>query len=247
MFAESLIESRARRWDIRRAAVLPLVVGIHLLILGALTVSSIWQITYLEEAPISVGIVPQIPRGIPGPSPQEGNSRGPHETNVPREPAPPTEIPAWEPVILNGTEEASEGPGGGVEGGINIWNGSGDPGFWGDPDGIFPGPIPTKPRVTEIFIADNISIMAPARRTILEPCYTEAARKARIEGTVILQLIIDKSGGVTSVKALRELPMGLTECAIEAAFKQRFRPAFRASSGDPVDCVFTLTIAFRLN
>jgi TonB family protein len=248
MFVESLIESRAHPWDIRRAAALPLVVGIHLLVLGVLTISSIWRITYLEEAPISVSVVGAIPPGVPGPSTQVGSKdQGPRETAIPRDSTAPIEMPAWEPVVLTGQDDTPGDPGWEVDGGVIFGDAQGGPGPWSDLSGRLPGDIPRKPQEPEILIVDNITVMAPVRLMELQPCYTEAARKAGIQGTVVLQLTISRQGMVENVSVLRGLSMGLTDCAVEAARKQRFKPAFRSTSGEPVACLFTLTVFFRLN
>lgn len=111
----------------------------------------------------------------------------------------------------------------------------------GIPEDIPPPPEDDKPVIV------GGDVQAPVRLTNLTPIYPEAARKARIEGNVILQLTIDKNGNVIDVKVLRGLPMGLTEVAVEEAKKQKFKPAYRLSTKLPVDCFFTLTVTFKIN
>lgn len=76
------------------------------------------------------------------------------------------------------------------------------------------------------------------------PIYTEAARKKRIQGPVIVRTIIAEDGSVTDVEALQELPEGLTESAIEAVKQFRFEPA--TLDGKPIAVYYNLTINFRL-
>ena len=76
------------------------------------------------------------------------------------------------------------------------------------------------------------------------PRYTKDARKARIQGVVIIEAIIDKQGNVTNVKILKTLPMGLDQAAADAVYRWKFRPA--TLNGEPVAVLFNLTANFRL-
>ena len=51
------------------------------------------------------------------------------------------------------------------------------------------------------------------------------ARAARLQGTVILQVIIQPDGTVSDIKTLRAQSMGLTEAAIAAVRQWRYQPA----------------------
>jgi protein TonB len=87
-------------------------------------------------------------------------------------------------------------------------------------------------------------VLPPQRLLAPSPPYTEDARKGRIQGIVILEAIIDAMGNVTNVKVLKGLPMGLSDTAVEAAGKWKFKPATR--NGAPVPVFFNLTIRFSL-
>jgi TonB family protein len=60
-----------------------------------------------------------------------------------------------------------------------------------------------------------------------EPSYTDAARRAQTTGTVVLKLVFASNGGVTNIRAVSELPNGLTEQSINAAKQIRFVPALK--------------------
>jgi TonB family protein len=78
-----------------------------------------------------------------------------------------------------------------------------------------------------------------------EPTYTEQARHAGIEGTVILRAVFTEEGKVEHVLALRSLPGGLTERAIAAAKRINFVPA--TINGKPVAMIVELRYNFHLN
>jgi periplasmic protein TonB len=57
--------------------------------------------------------------------------------------------------------------------------------------------------------------------------YPDAARRAGIEGTVLLSLTIDDKGNVVAAKVLNGPGYGLEDAAHKAIFKYRFRPAMK--------------------
>ncbi|MDH3404894.1 MAG: energy transducer TonB [Acidobacteriota bacterium] len=88
------------------------------------------------------------------------------------------------------------------------------------------------------------AVARPLKVSGPRPQYTEIARKARIEGVVIVQAIIDETGDVTNVKVLKPLPMGLDQAAVDAISQWKFEPA--TLNGKPVAVYYSLTVNFRL-
>ncbi len=77
------------------------------------------------------------------------------------------------------------------------------------------------------------------------PDYTEDARRNKVTGTVVLNVMLLKDGAISSVDVVKGLPDGLTEKAIEAARKIKFKPA--ADKGKPVSVARQIEYAFTLN
>jgi protein TonB len=77
-----------------------------------------------------------------------------------------------------------------------------------------------------------------------EALYTEAARRNQITGTVVLRVVFSLSGEVTNIRAIYPLPLGLTENAIAAARRIRFRPATK--DGRPVSVYVQLEYNFNI-
>jgi len=77
-----------------------------------------------------------------------------------------------------------------------------------------------------------------------EPGYTREARRAGMQGNVVLKLLLLANGKIDRVRVVRQVPFGLTENAIRAACKIKFKPAVKA--GAEVSQWVTVEYAFRL-
>jgi protein TonB len=75
------------------------------------------------------------------------------------------------------------------------------------------------------------------------PIYPAIARTARIEGTVILQATISKTGTIEGLHVLSGPPM-LQQAAIDAVKQWRYRPYLL--NGDPVEVETTINVIFSL-
>ena len=88
------------------------------------------------------------------------------------------------------------------------------------------------------------NVKPPVSIKRVEPVYTEIARKARIEGIVIIEAIIDRNGNVTDARVLKPLPMGLDQAALDAVKQWKFKPG--TLGNQPVPVIYNLTVNFRL-
>jgi TonB family protein len=65
-----------------------------------------------------------------------------------------------------------------------------------------------------------------------------------LEGTVIVEAIIDKDGSVSSSRILKNQHLGLGLSALEAVCAWRFKPA--TLKGEPVKVYYVLTVNFSV-
>jgi TonB family protein len=75
--------------------------------------------------------------------------------------------------------------------------------------------------------------------------YTKEARKAKVEGTLTLKLLVDKEGNVREVNVEQGLPHGLTEQAVDTVKKWKFKP-FLGPDGNPIEKSLDIELNFRL-
>jgi periplasmic protein TonB len=87
-------------------------------------------------------------------------------------------------------------------------------------------------------------VTAPTLIYKVEPEYSEEARKAKFQGTVILYVEVDPTGRAINPKVIRSLGLGLDEKAIEAVRKWKFKPGYK--DGKPVTVAATIEVNFRL-
>lgn len=77
-----------------------------------------------------------------------------------------------------------------------------------------------------------------------DPEFSEEARKAKYQGTVVLWAIVGTDGRVHEIRVQQSLGMGLDEKAIEAVRVWRFEPARK--NGQPVAVQVNVEVNFRL-
>jgi periplasmic protein TonB len=78
-----------------------------------------------------------------------------------------------------------------------------------------------------------------------DPKYSEEARKAKYQGTVVLQAIITADGRAIDIQVVKGPGLGLEEKAVEAVKQWRFKPAI-GPGGKPVPVVVPIEVTFRL-
>jgi TonB family protein len=140
-----------------------------------------------------------------------------------------------DPLAKIGPPSNGPGSGGGIGSGSGGGVGSGKgPGFGPGEGGGFGGGV--------FRVGGGVTAPVPLYRP--EPEYSEEARKAKYQGTVILYVEVDTSGRPRNLKVMRSLGLGLDEKAMEAVEKWKFRPGYK--DGKPVTVAATVEVNFRL-
>ena len=87
-------------------------------------------------------------------------------------------------------------------------------------------------------------VTAPSLLYKVEPEYSEEARKAKYQGTVLLYVQVDPSGKAVNIRVLHSLGLGLDEKAMEAVKKWKFKPGVK--DGKAVTVEAQIEVNFRL-
>jgi periplasmic protein TonB len=87
-------------------------------------------------------------------------------------------------------------------------------------------------------------VSAPRAIYAPDPQYSDEARKARMQGVVVLSIIVGPDGRAHNLRIARSLGMGLDEKAIEAVKTWKFAPATK--DGNPVAVAVNVEVSFRL-
>ncbi len=138
-----------------------------------------------------------------------------------------------DPFGKDGPLSNGPGSGGGIGGGENggVGNRRG-PGFGPDDGGGSGGAGPRG------------SVTRPVLLYKVDPEFSEEARKAKYQGTVLLTVEIDVDGKPHRARVIHGLGLGLDEKALEAVGQWKFRPGYR--NGEPVAVSATVEVNFRL-
>ena len=87
-------------------------------------------------------------------------------------------------------------------------------------------------------------VRAPEYISRLPPEYPPAAHKAKQEGKVVIQSVVEKDGSVSRVHVREHQPLGLDVSALYAVCGWRFKPA--TLNGEPVPVYLMLTVNFKI-
>ena len=77
----------------------------------------------------------------------------------------------------------------------------------------------------------------------MPPVYPQIAQSARVQGVVIIEATIDRTGKVTQTRVLRSVPL-LDQAALDAVRKWEYEPTL--VNGVAVPVIVTVTVKFTL-
>jgi protein TonB len=211
-----------------------------------------------EVALVDVEVAPQVEEAVPAHAAETGAGGGgqvypththpypvpfdhdahPHDPNLvhlplgapaPAEPAAAASEdapPTFHLAAVSVSASASAGAGSGPSAGAGAGAGTGPS---ADPNAIYG--------------ASGVSVSAVAVSTVL-PVYPPAARQAGLEGTVVVEILVDTSGVVFDARVARPAGHGFDESAVAAVRRFRFSPALL--HGSPVRVRMFWPVEFRL-
>jgi TonB family protein len=87
-------------------------------------------------------------------------------------------------------------------------------------------------------------VASPSVTYKVEPSYTPEAKEAKIQGGVVLNLVVNAQGRADDIKVTQSLDPGLDANAVAAVSQWLFKPGMK--DGQPVDVAVTIEINFRL-
>jgi protein TonB len=106
-----------------------------------------------------------------------------------------------------------------------------------------PPPPPVPPAAPRGPVRIGGQIQPPTLTHRVEASYPELAIRAHVEGTVILEAIVNENGEVQSVKVLRSIPL-LDNAAIAAVQQWRYSPV--VLNGTRVPFILTVVMSFNI-
>jgi protein TonB len=254
MFESSLLALNAKKQRGKRWLSVPLAIVLHLVVLVSLTFAQYWNVETVAEPQVNAVFVsfspPPPPIGCPPTASRPTVTQAAVPTPTHTVVQPPTTIPDTPPVPT--TPQTEETIPSTLPGNLPPGPATGDPNGvpGGDPNGVLNGTGPVGTIGIGVGAVDDppIAVSGAVTRPVIidrvEPQYTEMARRARLEGTVIVQATIDTNGQVIDIKVLKRLPMGLDQAAIDAVSRWRFKPA--TLYGHAVKVFYSLTVNFRV-
>jgi periplasmic protein TonB len=249
MFEDLVVSAPAAGRFGRRATVLPLSIAAHAVALTAALLFPFLRPAELPE-PARGGVIWEAPVARTPPRPIPASTPPPPRVRSESAPAGRSPAIAAEPVApppAPGPTVSVVEPEGIPEDESHLpclFNCAGStPDGGGDgPRGGTPGPGTGEGTGTGPIIPGG-DIKPPVRTVYVAPPYPDLARKARIQGLVVVECTIDPSGRVVDARVITGPPL-LQSAALDAVRQWRYTPT--RLNGVPVAVLMTVTVNFTL-
>jgi len=213
-------------------------IAVHTTVVAAACIAQLLAVGALPDprSPLAfAGAIPIRVIDIPLPPSRRTTSAGPARIGS-QHPSVPIEAPddvhAEAPVDRNGDAPAGD---------VGVERGLESGAVFGSAVEI---PAPPPPLPVQSPVRLHAGMQPPRKIVNLDPIYPQVAQQARIEGTVVLETVIDVKGQVTSVRVLRSIPL-LDQAAVDAVRGWMYTPT--RLNGVPVPVVLTVTVRFALS
>jgi len=216
---------------------LPVSIALHL---AALVLVFVIPLTAEVALPVPATAIDAFMRAVPAPPPPP-----PPAPAVPRPSVQPTYEPSHAPTVAPPSivPELDLAPAQGVaEGSVDL----GAP-LAGAPFGevgslreVTPAPPPPRPAGP---VRSGELVQSPRKTFDVRPVYPDLARSARVQGTVVLEAVLDRAGRVSQVRVVKSVPL-LDPAAIAAVRQWQYTPS--TLHGVPVEVLMTITVTFTL-
>jgi protein TonB len=243
MFERAVILN-ARGGTQRRAALFPVSVALHGLVVTGFIVSAVWSVNFPKDAPaqfqpLIFQVTPKIPDPVepkpiriekPATTQQQQPQNifaAPHQQV--RSIVTPNEIPNTIPEVT-----ATSGIGEVVQAvPTNIGGPIGE--ITTGPSGDDEHPIQT---------AGNTQVTPPTVTLRVEPVFPTALIGARLSGTAVVECTVGRDGTVQEVRPIQASHALFEASAVQAVRQWKFRPGLL--NGRPVATIFTLVVRFEV-
>jgi protein TonB len=245
------LQGNNRRGAAERLPALLASVGLHGLMLVLLVVLPLLFLRVLPGSDLLTFVIappPPVPEDVPAPPPDSVTPQG-NQGGIPMKPidyVPPDRIPQG--IQAPGDETLEISTVVGIYGSRLGLPGMRGPAGSGVPAGLIgvaPPPIvpppPRPPGPSVVRVGGTVQEAKLIRRVL--PVYPDITKRARISGTVILEVTIDEEGNVSDVKVLRGHVL-LVEEAVRAVKEWKYSPTLL--NGEPVAVVSNVTVIFQL-
>jgi len=230
MFETAVVHARSGD---RRFGFLSLSLAVHTAAVAAVIAASVASTTLPIEAPkqmmpVYLAIPPALgtPDAAPRPKPRTSAVAAPlvvtAPSTIPSTLAPAA--PAATEVTGSGTADTAVGV------------------PWGSDSGIGTDAPPAPDAAGPLVIKGDVK--APIIIHRVEPLYPRLALQARMNGTVVLQCVIDKAGHIRDVRVVTSTFGAFEQPAIDAVQQWLFAPG--TLNGQAVDTIFELTVRFQV-